>query len=62
MTQSQIDDSVSRATGEPLREIRRRGFSLADPVEVQFDPEPCQRAPQIVDWDQLAAQRLSLFP
>jgi len=62
MTQSQIDRSVSRTTGEPLREIRRRGFSLADPVEVQFDPEPCQRAPQIVDWDALDAQRLSLFP
>ncbi len=62
MLQSQIDRSVSRATGEPLCEIRRRGFSLADPAKVQFDPEPSERAPQVVDWDQLAAQRVSLFP
>jgi hypothetical protein len=62
VTQSQIDHSVSRATGEPMREIRHRGFSIADPVEVDFDPEPCQLPPQIVDWDQLDAQRPSLFP
>ena len=53
MTQSEIDRSVSIALGESLRLIRRCGFSLADPAEVHFDPEPCQRRPQIVDWDQL---------
>ncbi len=62
MTQSEIDLSVAIALGESLREIRRRGFSLADPVAVSFDPEPCQRPPQSVDWDQLDAQRPSLFP
>jgi len=62
MTQSQIEHSVSHATGETVREIRRRGFSIADPLEVEFDPEPCQLPPQVVDWDQLDAQRPSLFP
>jgi hypothetical protein len=62
MTQSQIDHSESRVTGESMREIRHRGFSIAEPVDVDFDPEPCQLRPQIVDWDQLDAQRPSLFP
>ena len=61
MTQLQIDIAVSRATGETVREIRRRGFNLADPSEVVFDPEPSRR-PQVVDWDELDAQRPSLFP
>ena len=61
MTQSQIDYAVSRATGETVREIRRRGFSLAAPPEVVYDPEPFRR-PQIVDWDELDRQRPSLFP
>jgi hypothetical protein len=51
MTQSQIERSVSRAISETVREIRRRGFSIADPLDVGFDPEPCQLRPHIVDWD-----------
>ena len=67
MTQAALDRAVSAATGESLRTIRRRGFSIADPVEVVFDPEPptpgfSTRGPNIVDWDELAAQRVSLFP
>jgi hypothetical protein len=62
MTQTQIDREVSMATGESLREIRHRGFSAADQLDVDFDPEPCRRRPQVVDWDQLDARRLSLFP
>jgi hypothetical protein len=61
MTQAQLDRSVSAATGESLTEIQHRGFSLADPVNVEYDPEPPRR-PQTVDWDDVAASRLSLFP
>ena len=50
MTQTEIDRHVAGATGESLREIRRRGFSIADPVEPAFDPEPSQAA-QMIDWD-----------
>lgn len=57
MTQRDLDLAVARTTGENLREIHRRGFSLADPLDVNFDPEPCSLEPQIVDWDELALGR-----
>ncbi|MCA9124972.1 MAG: hypothetical protein KDB11_32570 [Planctomycetales bacterium] len=57
MTQSQLDRQIARATGEDLREIQRRGFSLADPAETNFDPEPDCLPPQIIDWDDLESQR-----
>jgi len=41
-----IDIAVSAATGEPISEIRRRGFVLADPPFPDFDPEPSRRAAQ----------------
>lgn len=62
MTQTCLDRCVARATGETLDTIRRRGFSLADPDTVSFDPEPCP-SPQVVDWDELdAKRRTALFP
>jgi hypothetical protein len=51
MTQQQIDLEVSRVTGEDLSEVRHLGFSIADPDEVCFDPEPDDLPPQVVDWD-----------
>ncbi|MFO0821190.1 MAG: hypothetical protein U1A77_24815 [Pirellulales bacterium] len=51
MTQTELDRHVANATGETLREIRRRGFSIADPVETEFDPEPSGPAGAI-DWDE----------
>ena len=51
MTQFDLDSAVACATGESLCEIRRRGFSIADPTEVRFDPEPDQLVPQMIDWD-----------
>jgi hypothetical protein len=53
---------VARATGETTREIRRRGFGLANPIEPAFDPEPDDTPPQTVDWDALARERYALFP
>ena len=50
MTQAELDRHVAGATGESLREIRRRGFSIADPVATDFDPEPSGPA-GVIDWD-----------
>ena len=57
MTQQQLDRLVAKATGEDLRAIRRRGFSIANPVDVNFDPKSDQRPPQWVDWDLLDRER-----
>jgi len=51
MTQFDLDSAVACATGESLCEIRRRGFSIADPAEIRFDPEPDQLVPQMIDWN-----------
>ena len=52
MTQRDLDTAVAVATGESLPEIRRRGFGIADPSEVHFDPEPSDVPPAWLDWDQ----------
>ncbi|QDU09627.1 hypothetical protein [Gimesia aquarii] len=57
MTQTQLEQQVAGATGEDLREVQSRGFSLADPTIVNFDPEPCNLPPQILDWDQVDLER-----
>ena len=53
MTQLQLDRAVAKATGESLGEIRHRGFSIADPTDVDFDPGPCILLPQFIDWDEI---------
>ena len=57
MTQKQLEQLVARATGEDVRAIRQRGFSVADPFEVDFDPEPYNLPPQMIDWDELELER-----
>ena len=52
-----LDQEVALATGEDLRTIRRRGFSLVDPHQVNFDPEPDLLPPQFIDWDELDMSR-----
>lgn len=59
MTQTQLDRLVAKATGEDLRSIRRRGFSIAT-FGRDLDPEPDQRPPQWVDWDELDRKRYEL--
>ena len=49
MTQDTLDRAVAHATGEDLKEIRRRGFNLVDPVEVDFDPETEDLLPEMID-------------
>lgn len=63
MTQEQLDQLVAEATGEDVRSIRQRGFSVADLQEVNFDPEPDQRPPLVIDWDDLDRERnLAVLP
>ena len=53
MTQRELDSAVATVTGESLPEIRHRGFGIADPVDVHFDPEPSDVTPRRLDWDRL---------
>ena len=57
MSQYELDSAVAQATGESLRTIRRRGFSIIDPEVIDFDSEPNILPIQVVDWDALEAQR-----
>ncbi len=59
MTQRQLNRSVASKTGEDLREIRRRGFSIFDPGNIDFDPEPNDLPPQVIDWDEVDSLRRS---
>ena len=61
MTQAEIDRNVSAVTGESMREVRHRGFSLADPLTANFDPEPLMLRPNVVDWDELQSAQIALF-
>jgi hypothetical protein len=56
MNQAKIDRAVAAATGESRRTIQRLGFSLADPLEPQFDSEPADVV-TFLDWDQIASRR-----
>ena len=57
MTQSEIDSAVAEVTGESLCTVQQRGFGIADPADVQFDPEPYDCPPLLVDWDEVDARR-----
>ena len=57
MSQYDLDAAVAQATGESMRTIRRRGFSIIDPEVVDFDTEPNLLPAQVVDWDALEAHR-----
>ena len=60
MSQAELERQVSRLTGESLREVRRRGFSLLTPQLSVFDPDADQLAePQVLDWDRVEAERYS---
>ena len=53
MTQRQFEREVASATGESIDTIRHRGFSLVEPEY----PKPL-----VVDWDEVEALRLGVFP
>lgn len=48
MTQAELEREIAQTTGEDLREVRRRGFSLAS-VELDLDQD--DRHPLVLDWD-----------
>jgi hypothetical protein len=54
MTQAELDRAVADATGESLETVRLRGF-------VMLTPSPVEREPLVVDWDELANNRVALF-
>jgi hypothetical protein len=51
MTQREINQAVATVTGENIGLIHDLGFSIADPLDVSFDPEP--RRPLMLDWDSM---------
>jgi hypothetical protein len=53
MSQRELEEAVARETGESLATIHGLGFSIADPLEVRYDPE--QRRPFVFDWDSQSA-------
>jgi hypothetical protein len=52
MSQKDIDQAVATVTGENIGLIHDLGFSIADPLEVNFDPE--LRRPFVLDWDSMS--------
>ena len=59
MPHSDLEAEIAAATGESVRTIRRRGFSLWNPLRVvPLDDHP-QAEPRLVDWDAVQAERRS---
>ena len=57
MTQAELEHEVAAKMGESISTIRRHGFSLVTPLTV-FDPDADEMAqPQVLDWDQVQAER-----
>jgi DNA-binding winged helix-turn-helix (wHTH) protein len=58
MTQAELNDAVAEATGESVRTIRRRGFSIVTPLQV-FNPDEDddQASPSYIDWDTLEREQ-----
>ena len=57
MTQNELDNLVANATGEDLAEIRHRGFSLCEPLDLDGDSVRVELPPQTVDWDEVELHR-----
>lgn len=53
MTQRQLERELSRATGESISTIRNLGFHLVEPPDLE---------PLVIDWDEVQAERMGLFP
>ena len=58
MTQTELNRAVASATGETVQVISDRGFVPL--TAIPFEREPL-RAPQMVDWDELDAERNSFL-
>lgn len=51
MSQSELDREVSRATGESMGTIRRKGFSMLPLPDDSFDDELQDSTIRTIDWD-----------
>ena len=60
MDQNDLNRSLSRATGESVRTIKRLGFSLFDPGANDTAADSIDLPPQVVDWDELERDRIAL--
>jgi len=57
MSQRELDREIARATGESVAAIRRHGFSEPCPLVEADDLDLGDLGPQIIDWDEVEAQR-----
>ena len=62
MTQNELNRAVAAATGESLRTIRQRGFSIGEPLLVDHDPEPYRIEDKILDQNTPDTQRVAVVP
>ena len=53
MSQAEIDQAVAEVTGESIRTIRRRGFSIVTPLKVSDPDGDDQTLPHVLDWDRV---------
>ena len=60
MTQRELHRAIARATGESLRTIADCGFSVLQLRSPAVEPDLAEQAPQVVDWDQLETDRMTL--
>ena len=60
MSPNEFHRAVARATGESVRMIKRLGFSPLEPSAAVREAEIPETGPQVVDWDQLETERISL--
>jgi hypothetical protein len=60
MTKRDVHRAVARVTGESLHTIHQFGFSLVLADDAPGDADYVEASPQIVDWDQLEADRRML--
>lgn len=56
MTRKQLERALAQRTGESLREIRHRGFSIVRPDDLDQD-QYLYSVPNVVDWDQVDRER-----
>lgn len=61
MTQSELNQRIAQATGEPLAEIYRLGFQVGmlEMEDVNFDDD--LQTPGVIDWDELELHRNVAF-
>jgi hypothetical protein len=62
MTQNELNRAVARATGESVSTVKGLGFLIDGPSREAEDFGDAESAPQVIDWDQLDAERSGPIP